>query len=271
MYLHPQCCKRLPYHYAVHILPAIALSQSAFIWCRFINSLKAQHTPLKEARVLFFGAGSSAVGVAELIALLLHKDGGMSKEEAYRVSCQPHPALSPHSRADSGLQYTPCMRLHICPTLTRCQFAGAVKRAGQVCWHGTECACSCSQHIWMMDSKGIITKKRGDKLPPHKLIVARDDDTPPIEDLHEAIRHIKPHALIGLSGHGPAFDKVRHPALHFVLWPFIDVCWIVRPDTATLLPLIQRDTVPSCSVSHAASRQIWQSDRRNRSHGHAWR
>ena len=67
------------------------------MWCRFINSLKAQHTPLKEARVLFFGAGSSAVGVAELIALLLHKDGGMTMEEAYGVSCQTPPASWPHS------------------------------------------------------------------------------------------------------------------------------------------------------------------------------
>ena len=161
------------------------------------------------------------------------------------------------------------MRLLICLLLTRYRFVGAVKRAGQVCWHGTECACSCLQHIWMMDSKGIITKKRGDKLPPHKLIVARDDDTPPIKDLHEAIRHIKPHALIGLSGHGPAFDKVHHPAAVSFLWPCIAVCWVVRSGAATLLPLIQRETVPSSSVSHAASRQVWQSDRRHRNNGHA--
>ena len=70
----------------------------------------------------------------------------------------------------------------------------------------------------MMDSKGIITKKRGDKLPPHKQVVARDDNTPAIKDLHEAIRHVKPHALIGLSGHGPAFDKVRQPAVGGMLW-----------------------------------------------------
>jgi malic enzyme len=108
--------------------------------------MKVQGTKLKDARVLFFGAGSSAVGVAHMIAALLMKEAGLSKEEAYK-------------------------------------------------------------HIWVMDSKGIITKKRGDKLPAHKESVARDDDTPPIKDLREAIAYVKPHALIGLSGYGHAWDQ----------------------------------------------------------------
>lgn len=62
----------------------------------------------------------------------------------------------------------------------------------------------------MVDSKGLITTKRGDKLPKHKLEMARDDELP-IKDLKEIIAHVKPHALIGLSGAGPSFTKVLFP------------------------------------------------------------
>lgn len=68
--------------------------------------------------------------------------------------------------------------------------------------------CFMLQHIWMVDSKGLITKKRGDKLPSHKLEMAREDD-PPLKDLKDIIAHVKPHALIGLSGAGPSFKKAR--------------------------------------------------------------
>ena len=63
----------------------------------------------------------------------------------------------------------------------------------------------------MVDSKGLITKKRGDKLPSHKLEMAREDD-PPLKDLKDIIAHVKPHALIGLSGAGPSFKKARMPS-----------------------------------------------------------
>ena len=61
----------------------------------------------------------------------------------------------------------------------------------------------------MVDSKGLITTSRGDKLPDHKKQMARSDDTPNMKDLHEIIAHVKPHALIGLSGAGPSFEQVR--------------------------------------------------------------
>ena len=53
--------------------------------CRLINGLKGQGTKLPEARFLFYGAGSSAVGVAELLMLLLQKEGGLSPQEARKV------------------------------------------------------------------------------------------------------------------------------------------------------------------------------------------
>ena len=64
------------------------------------------------------------------------------------------------------------------------------------------------QHIYMMDSKGLITTKRGDKLPEHKKLMAHGDDVPVLKDLKDVIAHVKPHALIGLTGAGPAFKKV---------------------------------------------------------------
>ncbi len=54
--------------------------------CRFINGLKAQGTKTKDAKVLFYGAGSSAVGVANMVATLIQKEGGLSEKEAKEVS-----------------------------------------------------------------------------------------------------------------------------------------------------------------------------------------
>lgn len=53
--------------------------------CRFINGMKAQHTPLKDARLIFYGAGSSAVGVATMIAQLIGKETGIPFDEAKKV------------------------------------------------------------------------------------------------------------------------------------------------------------------------------------------
>ena len=62
----------------------------------------------------------------------------------------------------------------------------------------------------MMDSKGVVYKQRGDELPHHKQQVAREDgpDIPHTKDLKEVVAHVKPHALIGLTGRGPAFTEV---------------------------------------------------------------
>ena len=72
--------------------------------------------------------------------------------------------------------------------------------------------CFCHvQHIWMVDSKGLITTKRrpdGNHLPSHKRLMARDDEEP-IKELKDVIAHVKPHALIGLSAAGPSWHEVR--------------------------------------------------------------
>ena len=52
---------------------------------QFINGMKAQKTPLKDAVIVFFGAGSSAVGVATMIAQQLADDGDYKLEKALEV------------------------------------------------------------------------------------------------------------------------------------------------------------------------------------------
>lgn len=64
----------------MHDCPATSLCLRSFI-----NGLKAQGTKTKDAKVLFYGAGSSAVGVANMIASLIEKDGGLSAKEAKEV------------------------------------------------------------------------------------------------------------------------------------------------------------------------------------------
>ena len=111
-----------------------------------VNGIRAQGSKLEDVRVVFFGAGSSAVGVATMISLLLEEKGGLSKEEA-------------------------------------------------------------KNRIFLVDTKGLVTTTRGDKLAEHKKAFARSDGTPNMADLTEIIAHAKPHALFGLSGAGPSFTQ----------------------------------------------------------------
>lgn len=120
----------------------------AVVCSGFINGLKAQRITAREARVVFYGAGSSAVGVAHMIASYMSTVCGLTKEEAY-------------------------------------------------------------QRIYMVDTKGLITTSRGDKLAEHKVGMARTDDTPNMKSLVDIIRHVKPTALIGLAGSGPAFFQAE--------------------------------------------------------------
>ena len=55
-----------------------------YISCYFTTLGRFQKTPLDEARVVFYGAGSSAVGVADQIATYMQQKAGISNEEARR-------------------------------------------------------------------------------------------------------------------------------------------------------------------------------------------
>ncbi|TPX37732.1 malate dehydrogenase (oxaloacetate-decarboxylating) [Synchytrium microbalum] len=61
--------------------------------------------------------------------------------------------------------------------------------------------------FWMVDSKGLITADRGDKLQEHKVSWARKDNKGiQYKTLLEVLQYAKPTCLIGLATIGGAFD-----------------------------------------------------------------
>ncbi|KAF4536620.1 NADP-dependent malic enzyme [Lasiodiplodia theobromae] len=62
--------------------------------------------------------------------------------------------------------------------------------------------------FWFVDSNGLVTNDRGDKLAEHKVYFARDDnDGKQIHSLSRLIEYVKPTILMGLSTIGGAFTK----------------------------------------------------------------
>ncbi|KAF9031704.1 malic enzyme [Hymenopellis radicata] len=62
------------------------------------------------------------------------------------------------------------------------------------------------EHIWLVDSQGLVFNARG-KLAEHKKYFSRRDyEGPPMTDLLEIIDYVKPTALLGLSTISDAFN-----------------------------------------------------------------
>lgn len=62
--------------------------------------------------------------------------------------------------------------------------------------------------FYLVDSKGLVTNDRGDKLAEHKVYFSRDDNGgKQYTTLREVVEYAKPTILIGLSTIGGAFDK----------------------------------------------------------------
>lgn len=62
--------------------------------------------------------------------------------------------------------------------------------------------------FWFVDSNGLVTLDRGDKLAEHKVYFARDDnDGKQIQSLSRLIEYVKPTILMGLSTIGGAFNR----------------------------------------------------------------
>ncbi|EKM77361.1 hypothetical protein AGABI1DRAFT_115281 [Agaricus bisporus var. burnettii JB137-S8] len=121
----------------------------AVVLSGFFNAAKlssaASGNPLDSHRILFFGAGSAGVGVAQqLMSFFILQ--GLPKEEARR-------------------------------------------------------------RVWFVDSQGLVYNARG-RLAEHKKYFARDDYSgPPMTNLVDIIKYVKPTALLGLSTISGAFTS----------------------------------------------------------------
>jgi malate dehydrogenase (oxaloacetate-decarboxylating)(NADP+) len=100
--------------------------------------------PLADQRVLFLGAGSAAVGIADTICAGIADEGGTPLDEARK-------------------------------------------------------------QVWMVDSRGLVTRSREGTLQAHKLPYARDDE--PAQTLLDAVQRIKPTILVGVSGRARSFNQ----------------------------------------------------------------
>ncbi|EPQ26122.1 uncharacterized protein PFL1_06330 [Pseudozyma flocculosa PF-1] len=64
------------------------------------------------------------------------------------------------------------------------------------------------ERVWIFDSKGLVTRDRGDKLPDHKVYFARtDNEGKQFKSLADAVDYVKPTALVGLSTVRGTFDE----------------------------------------------------------------
>ncbi|KAH0551524.1 hypothetical protein GP486_007259 [Trichoglossum hirsutum] len=64
------------------------------------------------------------------------------------------------------------------------------------------------RRFWLVDTKGLVTNDRGDKLADHKIYFSRDDnDGRQIKSLAEVVEYVKPTILMGLSTIGGIFDE----------------------------------------------------------------
>ncbi|KAF9996422.1 hypothetical protein BGZ80_004905 [Entomortierella chlamydospora] len=119
----------------------------AVILAGFMNAIDLAGIPAKNHKILFFGAGSAAVGVAKQLADYFRNEHGMPEDEARGM-------------------------------------------------------------VWLVDSKGLVTLDRGDKLAEHKLYFARkDNDGKQFPSIASVIDYVKPTALFGLSSQSGAFSE----------------------------------------------------------------
>lgn len=108
------------------------------------SAIKRTGIPVREQRLLFFGAGSAGVGVAKQIVQLFVQDG-LTEDEA-------------------------------------------------------------RERFWLLDSRGLITNDRGDKLAPHKVYFSRNDNAgKQYGTLEEVVDLVRPTILMGLSTIGNVF------------------------------------------------------------------
>ena len=109
------------------------------------NAAKCTGAHLADQRIVVYGAGSAAVGVADVIVKLMGLEG-IPEHEARKK-------------------------------------------------------------FFFVDTKGLVTINRGDKLQAHKIPYARGEFSEQIPNLEGVVEQIKPTALLGLAGSGKAFTE----------------------------------------------------------------
>eukprot|EP01114_Cavostelium_apophysatum_P013495 TRINITY_DN3281_c0_g1_i2.p1 TRINITY_DN3281_c0_g1~~TRINITY_DN3281_c0_g1_i2.p1 ORF type:complete len:559 (-),score=151.85 TRINITY_DN3281_c0_g1_i2:33-1709(-) len=112
----------------------------------FINACKVSGVSIDKQRVVFFGAGSAGIGVADTIVAVMVQKLNITKEQARKS-------------------------------------------------------------FYFVDSKGLVTKNRGDTLASFKVPYARDDFDTQYTNLLDVIKAVKPTGLIGLSGMPQSFTE----------------------------------------------------------------
>eukprot|EP01004_Peranema_trichophorum_P003079 NODE_2090_length_1692_cov_46.021670_g1786_i0.p1 GENE.NODE_2090_length_1692_cov_46.021670_g1786_i0~~NODE_2090_length_1692_cov_46.021670_g1786_i0.p1 ORF type:complete len:431 (-),score=63.39 NODE_2090_length_1692_cov_46.021670_g1786_i0:222-1514(-) len=117
----------------------------AVIAAGFINAVRLSGIPLEKHVIVFFGAGSAGVGVADQILALMRARG--VPEEQVR------------------------------------------------------------KQLYLVDTKGLVTANRGDKLADHKIPYARHDVEVQLGTLLDIVKTYKPTALIGLAGQPAVFTE----------------------------------------------------------------
>jgi malate dehydrogenase (oxaloacetate-decarboxylating)(NADP+) len=68
------------------------------------------------------------------------------------------------------------------------------------------------ERVWMLDTKGLVTRGRMEALAEHKRVFAREES--PLTSLTEVIEHARPTVLIGVSGTPGAFTEEALRAMH---------------------------------------------------------
>ncbi|KAJ2001513.1 hypothetical protein GGI04_003549 [Coemansia thaxteri] len=96
--------------------------------------------------------------------------------------------------------------------------------------------------FWFVDSRGLITANRGDRLAQHKVYFAREDNgSTQCKDLEEAVEYVRPTALIGLSTIHKAFTEK-------ILTRMSDLNQQGRP---IVFPLSNPETKAECTFEEA--------------------
>ncbi|KAJ2685634.1 hypothetical protein IWW39_004153 [Coemansia spiralis] len=96
--------------------------------------------------------------------------------------------------------------------------------------------------FWMVDSRGMITTDRGDRLAQHKVYFAREDNaSTQCTTIEEAVEYVRPTALIGLSTIYKAFSEK-------ILVRMNEINQKARP---IVFPLSNPETKAECSFEEA--------------------